>query len=327
MRVFAQTSITLALLGSVWGMEAIAQSGPIPRPFAQSHPEIIATMTCSNPNRDTLTRMFSGGQNRFGVNGLDWTKQDIQQMRDKYSECVQEAGKPGIDGNLSDLLQQLSRKAPDPEGDARRAAERQRADAAAQEQAKMEAAAKQAEDQRRAAEQQQLAATRTAQARAAEIEAQAQDLRDQQAAADQAARGRKQMAAAQAAAEQATAERIAKAKRDQLAAETAAEEAAQKMPKPITVDCAQASLLAQVQAVLAKRTNMEVFKIYSSEPNPTFTTYLAAPALERVRTSRQIFSVPQCYAMAMTSSGEMPLAFRVFKADGESYIEVTERQE
>ena len=160
----------------------------------------------------------------------------------------------------------------------RRDAERQHAVEAAQERAKMEAAARQAEDQRRASEQQQRTATMTAQARTAEIEAQAQELRDQQAAADQAAQDRKQMAAAQAAADQVTAERIAKAKRDQLAAEAAAEEAAQKMPKPMTVDCTQASMLAQVQAVLAKRTDMEVFKIYNSESNPVFTAYLAAPA-------------------------------------------------
>ncbi len=207
----------------------------------------------------------------------------------------------------------------------RRIAERQRADEAAQEQAKMQAAANQAEDQRRFAEQQQRLATMTAQSRAAEVEAQAQDLRNQQTAADQIARDRKQQTAVQAAADQATAERIAKAKRDQLASETAAEEAAQKMPKPLTVDCTRAALLVQVQAVLAKRTNMEVFKVYNSEPNATFTAYLAAPALERVRMSKQIFSVPQCHAMAMTSSGEMPLAFRVFNADGEPFIEITDR--
>lgn len=207
----------------------------------------------------------------------------------------------------------------------RRAAERQRMEAEAQEKANVQALANQAEDQRRAAERQQRLATAAAQARAAEVEAQAQDLRNQQAAADQSARDRKQQAATQAAADQAAAERLVKGRRDQVIAEAAAEEAIQKMPKPLTVDCTQAAMLTQVQKLLAKRTDVQVFKIYNPEPNPAFNAYLAAPALERVKMSKQIFAVPQCYAMAMTSSGETPIAFRVFTADGDPYIEITDR--
>ena len=201
-----------------------------------------------------------------------------------------------------------------------------RAEKAAQEQASALAAANKEEDQRRVAEQEQRLATIAAQSRAAEAEAQAQNLRNQQAAADQAVRDRKRLAAAQAAADQAASERIAKEKRDQIAAEAAAEEAAAKMPKPMTPNCTDSSLIENVKSILAKNTSIDVFKVYSAERNPEFSNYVAAPALERVQMSRQIFSVPQCYAMAMTSHGEMPISYRVFKADGDTYINVNERQ-
>ncbi len=205
----------------------------------------------------------------------------------------------------------------------RRAADQAQQEAAAREKAKAQQAAQQADDDRRAAEQQQRLATMEAANRAAELEAQTQALREQQAAADQAARARKQQAAAQVAADQATAERISKSKRDQATAEAAAEEAIRQMPTPLKVDCTQASILDSVQAALAETSKIKVFKLYNSESNPAFTAYLAAPALERVRATQRMFAIPQCFASAMTSRGELPIAFRVFTADGDQFVEVT----
>lgn len=342
-----QLSLIVVAFGSTWNLAAFAQGST-----GRSHPEVVQALTCRDLTLDALTGggLFGRGAIVLGLPSEDWTKQDLRQLKEKFDDCDDrlhpasssasslrpsrdrpvdiDAGRnSSLRHTADDVLESQMYHAVDPEGEAQKTAERQRMDKTAQERIKMETAARQAEDQRLDAEQQQRTATRAAQTRAADIEAQAQDLRNQQTAADQAVRNQKQQIAAQAAADQAAAERMAKAKRDQIAAEVAAEEAAQKMPKPLTVDCAQASTLAQVQAVLAKRTKMEVFKVYNSEPNPTFTAYLAAPALERVRMSRQIFSVPQCYAMAMTSSGEMPLAFRMFKADGDQFIEITDRAE
>lgn len=209
----------------------------------------------------------------------------------------------------------------------RRVADQAQQEVVAREKAKAQQTAQQADDDRRAAEQRQRLATMEAANRAAELEAQAQALREQQMSADQAARARKQQVAAQAAAEQAAAERIAKSKRNQATAEAAAEEAIRQMPAPLKVDCTQASILASVQAALAETDKIKVFKVYSSEPNPAFTAYLAAPALERVRVTQQMFATPQCLANAMTSRGELPIAFRVFMADGDQFVEVTERSD
>ncbi len=209
----------------------------------------------------------------------------------------------------------------------RRAVDQAQKDAAAREQAAAEQAMRQAADARLAAEQQQQLANMEAQNKLADLQAQAQAVREQQEAADQAARARKQQAAAQVAADQATAERIAKAKRDQAAADVAAEEAVRQMPTPLKVDCGQSSILASVQATLTENGKIKVFKVYNSEPNPAFAAYLAAPALERVRATQRTFATPQCFASAMTSRGELPIAFRVFMADGDQFIEITERSE
>lgn len=209
----------------------------------------------------------------------------------------------------------------------RRAADQAQKDAAAREQVAVEQAARQAADARLAAEQQQQLANMEAQNKLADLQAQAQAVREQQEAADQAARARKQQVVARAAAEQATAERIAKAKRDQAVAEAAAEEAIQQMPTPLKIDCGQTSILASVQATLTETGKVKVFKVYNSEPNPAFTAYLAAPAFERVRATQRMFATPQCFASAMTSRGELPVAFRVFMADGDQFVEVTERSD
>ena len=319
-----------ALTAFMFMSEADAQSTP-----TRSHPEVVGAMTCTDLTRDLFLsgRMFGNGRSPFGLTIREWTKQDLRGIRAKFDDCEGRAGhspaaRAVVDGVLEDVL----RTAPDPEGDAQKKADEQRVIAqrqrdyvVEQEKSRLAAAAETAEHERHAAEQRQRLAMEEAQARQAEAEAALRGLQDQQAALDQQARDTARQASEQAAADQASTERIERARQQQLASNQAAEEVARQLPTPLVVACSSPDILGKVRDILAKRPNMEVFKIYNSETNPAFSAYLASSAIDRVRLARQIFSVPQCYAMAITSIGELPIAFRQFVADHDTYIEVTDR--
>ena len=92
----------------------------------------------------------------------------------------------------------------------------------------------------------------------------------------------------------------------------AAEEALKKIPQPLVFDCADSDVIQTVKDSITEESKVTVIKIFNIKPNDQFTSFMAAPPLERVRAGKAAFDIPQCAATVITENGIAPIAFRLF---------------
>lgn len=93
----------------------------------------------------------------------------------------------------------------------------------------------------------------------------------------------------------------------------------------IVANCALPEMLSTVKRAIEQQSNSAVLKLYRAVPNPTFAAYVQADEAGRARARWMFAKLPQCNITAITSSGEHALAYRVFNADGELFVEIVNR--
>ena len=299
-----------------------------------SHPEIIHTLPCRDVSRKAIMNggYWAHGQVGFGIPFEQWTRQDFGQLRARFDECQSSAGiDPKWRVAPDSELGILASMAPDPDAAAkmaveqqRRQGDQQRAMAAEQNQAKLQAETDKADQQRREVVEEQLRQTAAAKARADTIAEQQKAVAADQAATDEAASNAKAAQLVQAQADKRAAETIAAAKTQQSEADSAADEAMKSMPQPPSFDCKAPATLDKVKETLNQQPDTKVLKVYGGRGNPEFAEYLSASATEKVKVALHIRSVPQCLFTVITVNGQTDYSARLFDAGGEPFVEVRE---